>query len=77
MTREVIESAKIVIKTEDGNRLEVASKGSAARAMLTAFECLPQKRREWLLKNMQAEHEKIMARDAGAALVTFTEGAPA
>lgn len=64
MSREVVESVKIVIKTEDGNRLETSGKGSAARGMLTAFVCLPQKRREWLMKNMQAEHVRMLEREA-------------
>jgi hypothetical protein len=63
MAREVIESAKIVIKTEDGNRLAIQGKGSAPRVMLTAFTVLSQKRREWLMKHMAAEHAKILARE--------------
>lgn len=66
MAREVIESFRIVIKTEDGNRAEVVGKGSAPRGMLTAFGCLPQKRREWLLTRMKAEHDKLLASSADA-----------
>ena len=58
--RKVIERAVIVIKTEDGTRLEFNSYGNAARTMLTAFGCLTHKRREWLLKNMQVEHDKLL-----------------
>ncbi len=67
MSREVVESVKIVIKTEGGGRLEVQSKGSAPRGMLTAFGMLPAKRREWLIKHMQAEHEQMLAREAEIA----------
>jgi hypothetical protein len=76
MAREVIESAKIVIKTEDGNRLELNGKGSAPRVMLMAFECLPQKRREWLLKHMQQEHEKLLAKAAPTTPPTTQEVKP-
>lgn len=64
MSRDVVESVKIVIKTEDGGRLVLEGKGSAPRGMLSAFSVLPQKRREWLLRNMQTEHEKLLARAA-------------
>jgi hypothetical protein len=60
MSREVIESVKIVIKTEDGNRLAIEGKGSAPRGMLSAFSCLSAKRREWLLSQMQAEHSSLL-----------------
>lgn len=67
MAREIIESVRIVIKTEDGVRAEVNSKGSAPRGMHLAFSMLPAKRREWLLKHMQAEHEKLAAKEAARA----------
>lgn len=61
MPGEVTESVRIVIKTEDGNRLEYASKGSAPRGMLSAFDMLPVKRQAWLLKRMQEVHDKAKA----------------
>lgn len=67
MPREVIESAKIVWKTDDGNRLEVEGKGSAPRIMVTAFSCFPVKRREWMLKRMQEEHAKCLEAEAARA----------
>lgn len=67
MSREVIESVKIVIKTEDGNRLAIEGKGSAPRGMLSAFSCLPVKRREWLLSTMQAEHASMLEKAAAKA----------
>ena len=64
MSREVIESVKIVIKTEDGNRLEISGRGSVPKGMLSAFSCLPVKRREWLLSKMQAEHASLLEKAA-------------
>ena len=72
MSREVIESVKIVIKTDDGNRLCLEGKGSAPKGMLTAFTVLPAKRRAWLLEKMQAKHAEILAREAERA----TDGTP-
>ena len=72
MSREVIESVKIVIKTDDGNRLCLEGKGSAPQGMLTAFVVLPVKRRAWLLEKMQAKHTEILAREAERA----KEGTP-
>lgn len=65
--REVIESVKIVIKTSDGNRLAIEGKGSATRGMVTAFNCLPPSRREWLLEEMAGTHAKMLAREAATA----------
>lgn len=67
MAREVVESVRIVIKTDDGNRLAIEGKGSAPRGMLTAFGCLPEKRRVWLLEKMQADHQKMLEREAAPA----------
>jgi hypothetical protein len=64
MAREVIESVKIVIKTEDGNRFEVAGKGSAVNGMATAFLALPTKRQEVLLRKLWDSHQKRLERDA-------------
>jgi hypothetical protein len=64
MAREVVESVRIVIKTEDGNRLETSGKGSAPQGMLTAFICLPAKRREWLLRKMWEKHQAMLTREA-------------
>lgn len=72
MTRKVIESAKIVLKTESGNRLEINGKGSAPRVMLTAFECLPSNRRLWLLDKMQTKHVELVEQ----ALARASAGQP-
>lgn len=78
MTRKVIESAKIVLKTESGNRLEINGKGSAPRVMLTAFECLPSNRRLWLLDKMQTKHvelvEAALAKTPAAVISTCQAG---
>lgn len=63
MPREVIESTRIVIKTEAGNRVELSGKGSACRGMLTAFECLPIERQEWLLRRMWGAHMDRLAKE--------------
>lgn len=63
MPRVVTESARIVIKTEDGNRFEVTGKGSAPQGMLTAFAALSSKRRQWLLDKMTAAHADISQRE--------------
>lgn len=60
MPREVTESVKVVLRTENGNRLELNSKGNAAAGMLTAFECMPASRREKLLKRMKDSHEEML-----------------
>lgn len=59
--KEVVESVKIVIIAEDGNRMCVEGKGSAPSGMLTAFACLPEKRRVWLLEKMRAKHDAMLA----------------
>jgi len=58
MAREVIESVKIVIKTEDGNRFEIEGKGSAVGGMSTAFLALSTKRQEALLRKLWDSHQK-------------------
>lgn len=63
MSRPVIESTKIVIKTERGNRIALESKGSATDGMFTAFYCLPADRREKLLKAMTEKHAEMLARE--------------
>jgi hypothetical protein len=73
MSRDFLESVKIVIKTDDGNKAIAESKGSAPRGMLLAFTLLPQNRREWVLRNMQAEHEKMVAKEAERAKATTGE----
>lgn len=65
--REVVESTKIVIKTDDGNRLCLEGKGSVVQGMLTAFTLLPVKRRTLLLEKMQAKHAEILEREAERA----------
>lgn len=67
MAREVIESVRVVIKTDDGIRFEYTSKGSAPRGMLGAFSALPEKRRKWLMEQMAAEDARIKASAGGAA----------
>lgn len=64
MSRPVIESTKIVIKTPEGNRIALEGKGSATQGMLTAFFCLPAERREKLLKAMTEKHAEMLAREA-------------
>lgn len=64
--KKVIESVQIVIKTDDGIKLNVASKGSAPKGMLLAFELLPADRRQWLLEQMRQSHDRLNATAAGA-----------
>lgn len=63
--KKVIESVQIVIKTDDGIKLNVASKGSAPKGMLLAFELLPADRRQWLLEQMRLSHDRLNAKAAG------------
>lgn len=58
MAREVIESVKIVIKTSDGNRMEVAGKGSAVNGMAAAFLALSTERQELLLRKLWKRHQE-------------------
>lgn len=67
MAREIVESVKIVIKTESGNRLEWASEGSATSGMLMAFTCLSVERQERLLRKMWENHQKQLKARADAA----------
>lgn len=64
MPREVIESVKIVVRTDDGNRFEIQGKGSAPDGMHTAFIALSTKRQEWLLRKMWATHQRRVAEEA-------------
>lgn len=64
MAREVIESVKIVIKTSDGNRMEVAGKGSAVSGMATAFLALSTDRQEKLLRMLWKRHQERLQADA-------------
>lgn len=64
MSRPVIESTKIVIKTEGGNRICLEGKGSATQGMLTAFYCLSATRREKLLTAMTKKHAEMLARES-------------
>lgn len=63
MSREVIESVRIVIKTPDGNRLAVEGKGSAVHGMHSAFMCLSGARREKLLAMLTKTHAEMNAKE--------------
>lgn len=63
MAREVIETVKIVVKTEDGNRMEVAGKGSAVNGMATAFIALSTARQELLLRKLWKRHQERLQSD--------------
>lgn len=67
MPRDVIESVKIVIKTEDGNRMEVSGKGSAVKGMATAFLCLSTQRQETLLRKLWSQHQERLQAELDAA----------
>ena len=58
MSREVIESVKIVIETIDGNRMEVTGKGSAVNGMASAFLALSTERQELLLRQLWKRHQE-------------------
>jgi len=64
--RNVVESARIVIRSDDGNRLEINGKGDAAESMFTGFYCLGEARRAKLLERMQAVHAEMLAKSSGA-----------
>lgn len=57
MPREVTESVKVVIKSEEGHRFEISSKGSAVNGMVSAFMALSTKRQELLLRKMWKIHQ--------------------
>lgn len=74
MAREVVESVKIVIKTEDGNRMEVSGKGSAVKGMTTAFLCLSTDRQELLLRKLWTRHQERLQREREAINAKSQEG---
>lgn len=63
MSREVIESVRIVIKSPCGNRLVVEGKGNAVHGMHSAFMCLTPSRRENLLSMLTKTHDKMSAKE--------------
>lgn len=64
MAREVIESVKIVVKTEAGSRFEIAGKGSAVNGMAAAFLALSTERQEKLLRRLWKSHQERLANTA-------------
>jgi DNA segregation ATPase FtsK/SpoIIIE-like protein len=77
MPREVIESVKVTIKTEEGIALRYESKGNAPRGLIGAFTMLPTKRREFVLKHMQAEHAKLLGEPVAQLAPAAALAAPA
>ena len=66
MSRPVTERASIVIKSEQGGRIEINGKGNAADSMFTAFYCLSAERRSVLLDRMRVVHAELLAKATGA-----------
>lgn len=66
MAREVIESVRIVVKTEAGGRVEVQGKGDVPKGILSAFSALSLDRRSWLLKQMQIKHDELIYKELAA-----------
>lgn len=59
----VVESVRIVIQTEEGNRFEVNGKGSATAGMRTAFLALAPKRRGAFLESLQKLQAELVAKE--------------
>ena len=59
-----VESTKIVIATDNGNRLELNGKGSVVTAMVMAFGFLPMGRREEMIASIEKEHARMLVREA-------------
>ena len=73
MSREVIESVKIVIK-EDGQRMRVEATGCATSGIVMAFMCFSPARREFTIKKLIEEHERMLKREQEKSVVAVVEG---
>lgn len=66
--KQVTESARIVVRSTDGNRIQVEGKGSATESMHTAFCCLPYERRARFLDRLHKTHSEMTRKEAAAQL---------
>lgn len=62
--KEVVESVRIVIRSDDGNRFEVSGRSSATAGMRTAFLALGPKRRAAFIESLQKLQAELLAKES-------------